>query len=69
MTLLNLIILIVIAGIVLGLINVYIPMAPMIKSLLNVLVFIVLFIYVLQFFGIIHVIMPYPVMLTMVKGT
>jgi hypothetical protein len=52
MTILNLIILIVAAGFFLWLINVFIPMAPMIKSLLNVLVLVVLVIYVLEFFNI-----------------
>ena len=69
MTLLNLIILIVLAGIILGLINVYIPMAGMIKSLLNVLVFVLLLIYVLEFFGVIQNILPYPAMFTGVRGT
>ena len=62
MTLLNLIIFIILVGIVLGLVNVYIPMASIIKNLLNVLVFILVLIYVLQFFGIISMILPYPSM-------
>ena len=41
-TLLNLLVLIIIAGVALWLVNVFIPMAPMIKSLLNVLVLIIL---------------------------
>lgn len=65
MTLLHLFILLIIAGIVLGIINTYIPMAASIKSLLNILVFVVLLIYILQFFGIISMILPYP---TMVHG-
>ena len=69
MTLLNLIILIVLAGIVLGLINVYIPMAPIIKSLLNIVVFVVLLLYVLQFFGVMKVVLPNPVMFHMSKMT
>jgi hypothetical protein len=69
MTLLNLIVLIVLAGVVLGLINIYIPMAPMIKSLLNILVFILLLIYVLQFLGVIQILLPYPVIFNIVKGT
>jgi len=68
MTLLNLFILIILAGIALGIINAYIPMAPMIKSLLNILVFVLLLIYVLQFFGIITMILPYPMMFHGVKG-
>ena len=69
MTIINLFILIILAGIVLGLINAYIPMAPIIKSLLNILVFILVLIYVLQFFGVIKIILPYPPMFNIVKGT
>ena len=60
MTLLNLIVLIIIAGVLLLGVNVFIPMASMIKSLLNILVFVVLVIYVLQFFGVINMILPFP---------
>lgn len=56
--LLNLIALIVVFGVVLWLINAFIPMPPPIKSLLNILVLIVLIIYVLQFFNVIHTILP-----------
>lgn len=56
--LLNLIALIIVAGVIMWLINVFIPMPPAIKSLLNVLVVIVLIIYILQFFGIIKTILP-----------
>lgn len=59
-TLLNLIVLIIIAGILLWLVNAYIPMPGAIKSLLNILVLIVLVIYVLQFFEIINTILPIP---------
>lgn len=57
-TLLNLILVIIIFGLVLWLINRFIPMVPIIRSLLNILVFIVLIIYILQFFNIIHTIIP-----------
>lgn len=60
MTLLNLIMLIIIAGVLLWGVNAFIPMAPMIKSLLNLLIFIVLVIYILQFFGIVKMILPFP---------
>lgn len=60
MTLLNLIVLIIIAGVLLWAINVFIPMAPLIKNLLNLVVFIVLLIYILQFFGVIKMILPFP---------
>jgi hypothetical protein len=56
--LLNLIALIIVFGVALWLINVFIPMPAAIKSLLNVLVLIVLIIYILQFFGVIHNILP-----------
>ena len=59
-SLLNLLALIVIAGIGLWLINAFIPMPGAIKSLLNILVLIVLVIYVLQFFEIIKTILPIP---------
>lgn len=56
--LLNLIALIVVFGVVLWLINAFIPMPSAIKSLLNILVLIVLIIYILQFFGLIKTILP-----------
>lgn len=56
--LLSLVILIVLAGVVMWLINAFIPMAGGIKSLLNLLVLILLIIYILQFFHIIHPILP-----------
>lgn len=56
--LLNLFLVIVVIGVVMWLINVYVPMASMIKSLLNVLATIVVVIYILQFFTIIPPILP-----------
>jgi hypothetical protein len=56
--LLNLIANIVVFGLVMWLINVYIPMPGAIKSLLNIVVLVVLVIYVLQFFGVIHTLIP-----------
>lgn len=56
--LLNLLLLIVVFGVVMWLVNVYIPMPGAIKSLLNLVVLIVLIIYVLQFFHLIAVILP-----------
>lgn len=56
--LLNLFANIVVFGLVLWLVNAYIPMPMAIKNLLNVLVLIVLIIYILQFFGVIHTIVP-----------
>jgi len=56
--LLNLLALIIVAGVVLWLINAFVPMPGAIKSLLNIVVLIVLVIYVLQFFGIVRNILP-----------
>ena len=53
MTLVGIVLVLIIAGLVLWLINTYIPMAAAIKSLLNVVVFIVFLIWVLQVFGLI----------------
>ena len=60
MTLLNLIVLIIIAGVFLWGINTFVPMASIIKSLLNFLVFVVLLIYILQFFDLVKPILPFP---------
>ncbi len=56
--LLNLLVVIILFGVVLGLVNGLIPMPPAIKSLLNIVVLIVLVIYVLQFFGVIGHFLP-----------
>jgi hypothetical protein len=53
MTLVGIVLVLIIAGLVLWLINTYIPMAGAIKSLLNVVVFIVLLIWGFQVFGLI----------------
>ena len=53
MTLLNIVVILVIVGLVMWLINTYIPMAAAIKSLLNIVVFIVMLVWVLQAFGLI----------------
>lgn len=55
---LNLIAIIVIFGLIAGLINAFIPMPQIIKSLLNIVIFIILVIYVLQFFAVIKPILP-----------
>lgn len=62
MTLLNLIVLIIAAGIFLWAVNAFIPMPVLINSLLNFVVFIVLLIYVMQFLGVIKMILPFPVL-------
>lgn len=56
--LLNLLVVIIVFGVALGLINAFIPMPPIIKSLLNLVIFVVLVIYVLQYFGLISTIIP-----------
>ena len=53
MTLVNIVVILVIIGLVMWLINTYIPMAGAIKSLLNIVVFVVLLIWILQVFGLI----------------
>lgn len=60
MTLLSLFVLIILSGFFLWLINAFIPMAGMIKSLLNILVFVILVIYILEFFHVINMILPFP---------
>jgi hypothetical protein len=56
--LLNLFANIIVFGLLLWVVNMFIPMPAAIKSLLNVLVLIVLIVYVLQFFGVIHTLIP-----------
>lgn len=56
--LLNLIAVIIMFGVVMWLVNAYIPMPGAIKSLLNILVVIVLVIYILEFFKVVPDILP-----------
>lgn len=51
MTLLNLIVILVIVGVILWLINRYIPMASPVKNILNVVVVIFLIVWLLSGFG------------------
>ncbi|MGB8682537.1 MAG: Thivi_2564 family membrane protein [Candidatus Binatus sp.] len=53
MPLVNIVLILVVIGLVMWLINTYIPMAGAIKSLLNIVVFVVVLIWVLQTFGLI----------------
>jgi hypothetical protein len=53
MTLAGIVVVLVIVGLILWLINTYIPMAGAIKSLLNIVVFVVVLIWLLQVFGLI----------------
>jgi len=52
-TLVNIVLILVVVGLVMWLINTYIPMAGAIKSLLNIVVFVVMLIWILQTFGLI----------------
>ncbi len=54
MTLLNIIIVLVVVGLVLWLINNYIPMDRKIKSILNVVVLIAVVLWLLQAFGLLN---------------
>jgi len=51
-TLVNIVVILVVVGLVMWLINTYIPMAGAIKSLLNIVVFIVVLVWLLQTFGV-----------------
>ena len=53
MSLLNLIVTIVVVGVILWLINTYIPMQATVKKILNVVVIIVLILWLLSAFGLI----------------
>ncbi len=53
MPLVNIVVVLVVAGLLMWLINTYIPMAAAIKSLLNIVVFVVVLVWLLQVFGVI----------------
>jgi hypothetical protein len=53
MTLIDIVLVFVAVGLVMWLINAFIPMAAGIKSLLNVVVFVVVLIWVLRIFGVV----------------
>ncbi len=53
MTLANIVVVLVVVGLVLWLINTYIPMVASIKSLINIVVFVVVLVWLLQGFGVI----------------
>ena len=52
MSLINIVVVLVMTGLVMWLINTYVPMASAIKSLLNVIVFVVVLVWVLQGVGV-----------------
>lgn len=56
--LMNLFAIIVIFGLVLWLINQFVPMAAPVKTILNILVVVVLLIYILQFFHVMQPVLP-----------
>jgi len=53
MTLIDIVLIFVVIGLVMWLINTYVPMAAGIKSLLNVVVFVVVLVWVLRIFGLV----------------
>lgn len=53
MTLIDIVLVLIVVGLILWLINTYVPMAGAIKSLLNVVVFVVVLVWVLQVFGLV----------------
>lgn len=53
MTLIDIVLVFVVVGLLMWLINAFIPMAAGIKSLLNVVVFVVVLIWVLRVFGVV----------------
>ena len=53
MTLINIVVILILVGLALWLVNTYIPMAAGIKTLLNVVVFVVVLIWLLQVFGLV----------------
>ncbi len=57
MSLLNVLIVVIIAGVLLWLVNNYIPMDSKIKNILNIVVVIVLIIWLLKAFGILNSLM------------
>jgi hypothetical protein len=52
MSLLTIVVVLIVVGVLLWLINTYIPMQPTVKSILNAVVIIVLVIWLLQAFGV-----------------
>jgi hypothetical protein len=64
MTLINIVVILILVGLALWLVNTYIPMAAGIKSLLNIVVFIVVLIWLLQVFGLIG---PIPIRIPPLK--
>jgi hypothetical protein len=53
MTLVDIVLVLIVVGLIMWLVNTYVPMAGGIKSLLNVMVFVVVLVWVLQVFGLV----------------
>lgn len=53
MTLIDIVLVLIAAGLILWLVDTYVPMAGGIKSLMNVVVFVVMLIWILQVFGLV----------------
>jgi hypothetical protein len=53
MTLVSIVLVLVVVGLVMWLINTYIPMAAGIKSVLNIVVFLIMVVWLLQGFGLV----------------
>ena len=53
MTLVDIVLVLVVIGLIMWLVNTYVPMAGGVKSLLNVVVFVVVLIWILQVFGLV----------------
>lgn len=54
MSLISVVLILIIVGVLLGLINTYVPMARSIKSIINIVVVIAVIMWILQFFGLVH---------------
>jgi hypothetical protein len=53
MTLVDIVLVLIVVGLIMWLVNTYVPMAGGIKSLLNVVVFVVVLVWILQVFGLV----------------
>ncbi len=53
MTLVDIVLVLIVVGLIMWLVNTYVPMAGGIKSLLNVVVFVVVLVWVLKVFGLV----------------
>ena len=52
MPLVNIVVILIVAGVALWAINAYIPMAPPVKKILNIVVVVVICVWLLQVFGV-----------------